>query len=143
MSRQIKSQLEVTTMIARAVYSDLKPMQRYLLIQLSVYGDAAGKSIYPSLKALAEITGMSRSTVQLHIDALVKLGYVSKKSGGVVDGQNVNSEYQLNFAKLGLESPENVVEVDFAERAPRPEHFSNDLSHLPKGIREKLQGGQS
>lgn len=136
MSKRAKTQLGVTTMIARTAYKDLKPMQRYLLIQLSTYGDANGGSIYPSLKTLADITGMSRSTVQTHIEALVKLGYLTKISGGVIDGQNVSNEYQLNLEKLGFEVPENVVVGDFGGKE---QQVKPDVRFMPADVAARFE----
>ena len=141
MSTVVKTQLHLTTMIARNIYTDLQPLQRYLLIQLSTFGDHEGSSIYPSLNTLADLTGMSRSTVQKHLGVLVEHGYVEKKSGGVVNGQNVNSRYNLNLNRLGLTTPENVIEFPQPTQPTQPDHFNDGIDHtksLTKSMKERL-----
>ena len=107
MSSVPKSQYELTAMLAQHLTNktapDLKHGERWMLVRLSMYGNATGGSIYPSLTRLSDDTGMSRQTV---IDTLKKLeakGYLGIIKGGIIDGQNVPNSYAINMEKLGYE----------------------------------------
>lgn len=81
---------------------DLKAPEKLVLIILSSYGNSLGQNIYPSLNTIANKSCMSRRAV---IDNLAKLeakGYIGKRRGGVIDGQNVNNSYVINMEKLGF-----------------------------------------
>ena len=81
---------------------DLKAPEKFILVILSSYGNSLGSNIYPSIRTLSLKSCMSRSAV---IDNLAKLeakGYIGKRKGGVIDGQNVNNSYVINMEKLGF-----------------------------------------
>lgn len=98
-----KSQFELTSMILRIQTPGLKAPEKLLLATLSTYADSKGESIHPSLKTLSLVTGMSLRAVQDNISRLVDKGFLTKRSGGVIDGVNVPNSYYLNFSALGFE----------------------------------------
>ena len=67
-----------------AVYRPLKPNLRWTLQCLVGFADTAGKC-FPSVRKLAEVTGLSKSTVSRHLAELVKIGMISRsrRLGGV------------------------------------------------------------
>lgn len=61
------------------------PTTRHTLHGLSMFMDEQGGSCFPSIRKLATITGLSRSTVIPHLEQAVEDGWIkrrSKKSGG-------------------------------------------------------------
>ncbi len=67
-----------------AVYRPLKPHLRWTLQCLVGFADTVGKC-FPSVRKLAEVTGLSKSTVSRHLSELVKIGMISRQRppGGV------------------------------------------------------------
>lgn len=135
----LNSQYELTNMILFAHTPELKAPAKMVLTLLSGFGDAAGNNIYPSLKTIAKLSGMTTRSAQDNINKLVELGYISKVSGGFDSetGQNVNSQYKLRLEKLGLEMPENVVPVDFGKQEMPPA----DPRFMPKDVADRLKQG--
>lgn len=131
------TQYKITTMIARTHYENIAPLQKLLLLTLSSFCDGNGGSIKPSLKTLATLTGMARSTVQKHLDVLVKLGYVVKLQSGGVDsnGQNYASQYQLDLVRSGVVLPDNVVSITQPDKSHVP---MPDTRFLPPDVAKRL-----
>lgn len=97
-----ESQFELTSMFIRTRTPDLKASEKWLLVLLSDFGDESGKRIYPSLKTLSELSGMSKRAVQDNLNKLESKCYIGRSSGGVFDGQNRTSTYVINMEKLGF-----------------------------------------
>lgn len=58
------------------------PLRRYVLLALSLHGDAAGGSCYPSGRRLAQDTGLSRPTIIKHLRAAVREGWIERYARG-------------------------------------------------------------
>ena len=96
-----RSQMEITNMLARKVFLDIKAPEKLVLVVLSSYGDSEGGSIYPSLKTLSAMTGMSKSALCSTLTKLETKDYILRKRGSGKDGANETTSYQLNLTKLG------------------------------------------
>jgi DNA-binding MarR family transcriptional regulator len=76
--------------LAAAVYdwrsliceSDLAPTTRHVALTLSLHMSVRGDSCYPSIKTLAEETGLSMSTVREHLRSLEEKGWLACEVGG-------------------------------------------------------------
>lgn len=98
-----RSQLEVSTMLMRQVLPDLKCPEKLLLVLLSTYGDETGMKIFPSLGTLAAQSGMSKAAVCTNLNKLEEKNYIARNKGGMINGRNVTTWYQVNLEKLGYE----------------------------------------
>lgn len=56
--------------------ADLKPTLRFVLLAYADHADHEGKSIFPSIKLLAEKTGYTKRTIQTSTRDLEKLGWL-------------------------------------------------------------------
>lgn len=86
---------------------ELSSTQRILLLGLYRFMDGNGYC-YPSYKAIAEITGLSKNAISVNLKKLVEDGWLTYKQGGV-DSSN---QYQLNLEKIGLIEPEKSKAED-------------------------------
>lgn len=108
----LKTQLELSTMILRMSIPEIKAPEKLILATLSAYGDSKGGSIFPSFKNLSEKTGMSIRAVQDNINKLVDKGFIDKISGGCINGFNTANTYQLNLERLGITNEKtNVIPI--------------------------------
>jgi DNA-binding IscR family transcriptional regulator len=66
------------------IYRPLKPYLRWTLQCLVGFADQSGKC-FPSVRKLAEVTGLSKSTVARHLTELAKIGAIARhrRPGGV------------------------------------------------------------
>ena len=94
-------------MLSRLDTPDLKAPEKLLLLVLSDYGNHTGSAIHPSLTTLSRRACMSRASVINNLKKLQDKGYIGKRTGGVIDGQNVTNSYLINMEKLGLSYDKN------------------------------------
>src|SRR3954447_27086579 len=66
------------------LYRPLKPHLRWTLQCLVGFADRTGRG-FPSVRKLAEVTGLAKSTVARHLTELVKIGMITRhrRPGGV------------------------------------------------------------
>jgi DNA-binding transcriptional ArsR family regulator len=66
------------------LYRAIRPHLRWTLQCLIGFADRAGRC-FPSIRKLAEVTGLGKSTVSRHLAALVRAGLIhrTRKPGGV------------------------------------------------------------
>jgi DNA-binding transcriptional ArsR family regulator len=66
------------------LYRTVRPALRWTLQSLVAFADRAGKC-WPSVRKLAEVTGLSKSSVSRHLSALERAGVISRqrRPGGV------------------------------------------------------------
>lgn len=108
-----KQQLSIIP--ARAVYD--REMPKGALLTLNAIGMFANRNgwCYPSLRALAEACGVSRSTISRHIKWLEKHGYLR-----VVPQRNPDGSRAPNRIQIIYDAPENQ-QTDEAEKAQEVE----------------------
>jgi DNA-binding transcriptional ArsR family regulator len=109
-----------------AVYKPLKPHLRWTLQNLVGFADTEGRC-WPSVRTLAEVTGISKSTVSRHLIELEKAGALTRerRPGGVY-------RYRIDarFLPATRVSHARAAAVPLARREEQPTKNRSD-SALP------------
>ncbi len=79
--------------------SDLAPSTRLLLFAMVTWLDAYTGTCYPSLKTLARGTGLSKSTVVVHLNNAEDAGFLTR-TRRVKGYEYTSTFYQATFPKL-------------------------------------------
>lgn len=121
---------------------DLSPTEISTLTCLASYGDADGKSIYPSVKRVSCDTRLSRATVMRSIKKLVEKGFLVKESAST-RGYFFTNLYNIDINLI--KKPEQNIE-DCNQFIDENEDFSVDcitsggITVTPPRITEMLGG---
>lgn len=76
---------------------DLKPGEKLTLLYLAEMENASHGIAYPSIKKIAERTGLSPRTIITHLDTLVTCGFISKgKARPSRNGKWLRNTYVLH-----------------------------------------------
>ena len=76
----------------------ITPVQKYVLIALANYADRAGKNVFPAVKTVMSITGLSRASVQRSIRELQSVGLLILVAHA---SQHFPREYRISVDSLG------------------------------------------
>lgn len=81
----------------RILSSDLKSSTRLVALAIALLADNPDKTAYPSYARLGQMTGISRGRVIAHVNTLVELGWLLRRSGGgkLPTGRGIANRYQL------------------------------------------------
>jgi DNA-binding transcriptional ArsR family regulator len=110
------------------VYRPLKPHLRWTLQCLVGFADIAGKC-FPSVRKLADVTGLAKSTVARHLTELVKAGAITRqrRRGGVY-------RYQIE-ARFLPATRAGAAQVSHARRAAVPRTRTEEQTIKNKTLR--------
>ena len=107
----------------------LSSTEKLIMLALADHANDEGKSIYPSQNRLSRKTSLARGTVNLHIQELIKKGYLNMV-GYKIDRSNVlELEMNVNMLSTGGGVTEN-------DTLPVGGVIDND-----KGMSRRMTGG--
>lgn len=113
------------------LYSGVAPRLRWTLMNLVAFADRAGKC-WPSVRKLATVTGLGKSTVSRHLAALERSGVVTRRRrpGGcysyVIDSRFLPASREVS-RKPARPVPERRTEGNAREKSP--------AGHLDDGLK--------
>lgn len=73
------------------------PTEKFILDCIAFHASPGGGNAWPSVRRVAILTGLARSTVETHLATLIGRGYLTVKRHGNQKSSNV---YQINIGKL-------------------------------------------
>ena len=94
---------------------NLNASQRWLLVMLSSYANEQG-DCWPSQTELAEVTGLSRVTVNTHLKKLCELGYIESQKRNNANGDLDTCLYSIKV-DLGQTTKKRKAKVVPIQRA--------------------------